>query len=828
MEKLTPLMQQYWEIKNQHTDKILLFRMGDFFEMFYDDAVKAAPILNIALTSRNKNQENNVPMCGVPHHSIGPQINKLLKAGLKVAICDQIENPQTMEGKIVKRAVTRVVTPGIVYDPENLESNSQNYVAALLPKANHFFDLAFVDASTGELLVSKNISAAQVILNVQKYLPKEVLLPVGYEIFFNLQSLITFRDFTKGQAVEEVLVTYVKETQGDEVLKTLRAPFAIKEKGLELNFTTIRHLEIFKKYDQEEKNTLFDSINLCSTPMGARLLKKRLLQPFFDKKEILEEQIKIDEAIIDQVKLKETKERLVQIGDLERKTVKLSSPLCNSRDVKALSNALKLTQEVMVLWPSFFSKTINVNQLNTLTAEVDKVLKEELPHATKEGGMINKGVSSLLDEYIELSTNAQTKLTELEEKERKNSGIQSLKIKFNNIFGYSFEITKANLDKIPSHFVRRQTLASAERFVTQELSDLEQKILAATQKRSELEYEIFNALRKKLLDQALDLLKLGENLAHLDLVLSFTRLALERNYCKPVFTETQILIKKSRHPVIETITDFVPNDIELQKGECLLLTGPNMAGKSTVMRQVALTALLAQIGSYVPAESAELPLFDKIFTRIGANDNLSQGQSTFMVEMTETAQIVREATTNSLVILDEIGRGTSTYDGLSLAHAILEHFVDNIKAYTFFATHYHELTEIASYKPAVKNAHMSIDEHKDQLVFLRRLAFGPANRSYGIEVAKLAGLPASLTLKASKILKDLTTKAQNIHTRQMSLLEQTWSEEKEIKKTDSATDAAYQLLLNEIDSFDTDKMTPLEALNQIYNLKNKVKSNDYH
>ncbi|MBK9293994.1 MAG: DNA mismatch repair protein MutS [Oligoflexia bacterium] len=823
---MTPLMKQYWDIKNQHPDKILLFRMGDFYEMFYDDAVKAAPLLNIALTARNKSQGIDVPMCGVPHHSVGPQINKLLKAGLKVAICDQIENPQNMEGKIVKRAVTRVVTPGMVYDPENLDANSQNYVAALVERVNQFYDLSLIDASTGEFLNSKNISAAQVILTIQKYNPKEILLPTGYKLFFDPKTLTSFKPLDKGISASQFLTEYLKETQGEEVLKTLRIESEISQTSMFLSPTTLRHLEIFKKYDEEDKNTLFEVLNLNATPMGARLLKKRLLEPFVDKNKIQEQHSKIEELLKDQIKLSELKAELSKIGDLERKIVKLSNPLCNARDIKALSNSL------LSVRACFGSKEKLISKINFISEEVNNTLRDEPPHSVKEGGMIKKGVSKILDEYIDLSTGAQEKLTQLEEKERLNSKINSLKIKYNNIFGYSFEITKANLDKVPKHFVRRQTLAQAERFVTEELSDLEQKILSAIQKRSDLEFEIFNQLRLKILSQALDLLNISDEVAKLDLSVCFATLALQRNYIKPEFNLNQsIELKKSRHAVIEVLADFIPNDISLQKGECLLLTGPNMAGKSTIMRQVALTAIVAQIGCFVSASEAKLPIFDKIFTRIGANDNLSQGQSTFMVEMTETAQIVREATENSLIILDEIGRGTSTYDGLSLAHAILEYFVSHVKAYTFFATHYHELTDISLTQVMVKNAHMSIEEHKDELIFLRKLTSGPANRSYGIEVAKLAGLPSSITTQALKILKDLTIKSQSINSKQMAFdLSDKFNQVKLGDDVDEIKTKAQKLegLIKEINQFDVNSMTPLEAMNYLSLVKSKISKHELH
>ncbi len=829
-------MQQYWDIKNQHLDKILLFRMGDFYELFHDDAVKAAPILNISLTSRSKAQGVDIPMCGVPHHSIGPHINKLLARGLKVAICDQIENPATMEGKIVKRAVTRVVTPGLVYDPDQLDAKTSHYVMSLLSKKKGLYDLAAVDASSGEMKAARNISASQVILWTQKLKPREFLLPENFFLFFDPQTLVTSRTWSPGQSAEEFLTSYVQETQGSEILQTLGVSSLLENSGLKVSETCLKHLEVFKTYENQESGSLFEAIDLTGTPMGARLLKSRLTAPFSDLEVITREQDLV-EKLFKVERRDEIKSRLAQVGDLDRKIVKLSNSLCNSRDLFALAKSLVLSLEIYQEFkeqvPDFFeNKSLLFITAGDLCRKILTTLQDELPPTTRDGGIIRAGYNPTLDEFVDLSTHAQAKLSELENKERKNSGINNLKIKYNNVFGYSFEITNSNLDKTPAHFVRRQTLAGAERFVTGELSELEQKILSAQKKRCELEFSIYNDLRKKTLEKALDLLSISRTLAHLDLALAFARLSYERDYVRPRFVTSGvggIKIKNSRHPVLElrSLEPFIPNDIELPKENCLLLTGPNMAGKSTLMRQVALTVLLAQIGCFVPATSAELPLIDQIFTRIGASDNLSRGLSTFMVEMTETAQIIREATSNSLIILDEIGRGTSTYDGLSLAQAVLEHFVTAIKGYVFFATHYHELTDLALDYTNIVNAHMSIEEHKEGLVFLRKLTKGPANRSYGIEVAKLAGLPPAVVAKAAKILRQLTLRADKIHQRngsasgenrhQLDLIDQFLIPSLEglaAPDIKAETEAIARLarMKSKIRQIDVNQITPLNAL----------------
>jgi DNA mismatch repair protein MutS len=570
--KLTPLMQQYWEIKNQHQDKILLFRMGDFYEMFYDDAIKAAPLLNIALTSRNKNHGNDTPMCGVPHHSIGPQINKLLQAGLKVAICDQMEKPEEAEGKIVRRAVTRIVTPGLVYDPNEIEAMSHNYVCALLPKKGerNLFDMAVIDASTGELQKTNSLSLAQVILQIEKLFIKEILLPEGYELPLSTSILLSQKKH-EGQSVDKFLVDYVCETQGADILLTLSEPKSLNMSGLKISGVTLKALEFFKTYDGQEKGSFFNSVNCTLTPMGARLLKSRLAQPFTDLDRIQSEHQKIEEMINGD--MKSIRDLLSEVGDLERKTVKLSHSLCNSRDLMALAHSLQKVYELSQILPQEFNKVEEKSWAKEVSEKIIRVIKSDsLPVSTKEGGMINLGIHPTLDEYIDLTLHAQEKLTALELKEKTSTGITSLKVKFNNVFGYSFEVTKSNLDKVPSYFVRKQTLAQAERFITPELTELETKILSSQQKRDELEFEIYNNLRKEILSQALGLLKLSKIIAQIDVVYGFARLALEKNYVRPIISEELkgITLEKSRHPVVEQKVGepFIPNNIQLHQGSC--------------------------------------------------------------------------------------------------------------------------------------------------------------------------------------------------------------------------------------------------------------------
>ncbi len=828
--KLTPLLQQYWDIKTQHLDKILLFRMGDFYEMFFDDAIKAAPILNIALTSRNKSQGIDVPMCGVPYHSIGPQINKLLENGIKVAICDQIENPKDAK-TIVKRAVTRIVTPGLVYDPDTLEQTSSNYVAAVTTH-NLKFSLAAVDASTGEIVTAESLLQTDLQSWLEKLAPKEIIVPPNFKFPFPISALVTPRENLSNISIDSFLLDYIKETQGQDVVFTMRAAETLQVDYLKISATVLKSLELFKTNTGERQGSVVWNVDYCKTPMGSRLLKKRLATPWSTLPEIKEEQDHVELFFKEDGLRKNLRESISTIGDLERKAAKLSNPLCNARDLKALALSLEKTCHALKL----SGARQDLSLLVGLTEKINQTLLDELPHSVKEGGLIRSGLNSTLDEYIELSTHAQSKLSELEKKERTQTGIQSLKIKYSSAFGYAFEVTNANLNKVPSHFVRRQTLTGAERYISTKLSDLEGKILSSQQKRFDLELAMFLDLKSNILQYAIEILKISSLLAHLDLRLSWAQLASEQNYCRPKFTEGNISLVKSRHLVLEKCgpETFVPNDIHLENGHCLLLTGPNMAGKSTLMRQVALVAILAQCGAFVPAEQAELPLFDQIFTRIGANDNLSRGQSTFMVEMTETADIINSATNKSLVILDEIGRGTSTYDGLSLAQAVLEYFITKIRPYTFFATHYHELTSLAADFPQVDNGHMSIHENKGELVFLRKLVKGPASRSYGIEVAKQAGLPTDLTSRAQTLLKGLVSKSFELHNKQLSLLESNSGPTSGIHNnltprgsTDNSVeqDQELQEIATEIKNIQIENLTPLDALNKLFLLKSRAERN---
>ncbi len=800
---MTPLMQQYWQIKKSYPDKILLFRMGDFYEMFFDDAKTAAPILNIALTSRNKKAEDETPMCGVPHHSISGPIGKLLAAGLKVAICDQLEDPETAKG-IVRRGVTRVLSPGMVYDPQTLEELNANYVAS--------FDVgnaSFLDATTGESFYF-HLSGAdrmQKILELFSLLrPREILVPAvvdGAEEFSSLFDELklagawtltplpvaydesSFQDaarFGGAATAGEIplsakrLLAYAIEMQGPTVLATLR-PFERRElnERMELSPNVLRHLEVFTSFrvagtargdSGQDSGTLFRAINRTCTSAGARCLKRWLQFPLVNKQKIDDRQSRIGEWTQKPRELKILRETLRKMGDIERRIAKISYNNCHPRDLLSLADSLETGLAISPFCPQLGSDGVReVEQTRNL---IRHHLMGEPPTQLKAGGYIQRNVNSELDELIELDENSQGLLFDLENRERQSTGISSLKVRYNNVFGYYIEVTNTHLDKIPESYKRKQTLANAERFVTQELQELEERILSAREKRARLEDEIFQQLKSAVLRNGQQLLGAAQIWSELDVVSSLAWLAIEQKYCRPVLKDgvgalAAIVLRGSRHPVVEQEVEraFVPNDLTLSQGECLLLTGPNMAGKSTLMRQIAVTVLLAQIGSFVPAQHAELPIFRQIFTRIGASDSLSEGLSTFMVEMKEAAQMLTCSGPQTLVVLDEVGRGTSTYDGMSLAQAILEYLVRTVRATTLFATHYHELTALDSVHPQVRNMHMAIHEQGRDIHFMYTLRSGPASKSYGLHVARLAGVPEVVIERAEKLLAAHESRREN-------------------------------------------------------------------
>lgn len=852
--QLTPLMKQYWEVKSLHDDKILLFRMGDFFEMFYDDAVKAAPILGIALTQRNKKSLDETPMCGMPHHSIGGHINKLLSHGLKVAICDQVEDPKFAKG-IVKRAVTRILTPGMVFDSDTLESTQSNYLASLDQNS-----LALVDTSTGEAFYYRSQYQAELESFLYLLPVAEIVISSDFKLSdkINEQFLVSKydvldKDFpfhldkNSPTSVKRIL-NYIDFLSGESLLKIISAFSEKKIQGrMKISSTVLRHLEIFQSYKGEKNGSFFNSINKCQTSAGARKLRSWISFPLKDLESILARQEKVTFWRAHLLELKQIRQSLSQMGDIERRLGRIAQPQSNGRDLLSLSQSLKYGLEVLRRVDDFqlFHSEFDLNPVQQLVNKIDSMIVEDPPLSVKQGYLIQKGYSVELDELIELSTNSQALLLKMEQEEKERTGINSLKIRYNNVFGYYIEITNTHKDKIPVHYQRKQTLANAERYCTEELIELEKKVLSAQAKRSELEFEYFDQLKSEILSLGSVLLTLAAELSEIDVVTGLSWLSLEENYCLPQISHNRSLnIHSSRHPVVEQSLrgQFVANDIKLNSGECLLLTGPNMAGKSTLMRQVALISILTQIGSYVPALRAEVPLFDALFTRIGASDQLTEGLSTFMVEMTETAQMIKDCTEESLVILDEVGRGTATFDGMCLAQAILENLVIDKKALTFFATHYHELTKMELDILQIKNAHMSVAEKNGEIKFLHSLTSGPALKSYGIQVAELAGVPKVITHRAKRILKEIESHQDHnpsaqmsfmgLHTQADSHLEFETSQEllNELKKYKTEEeDLKIQLnqlknLVQKLQSFSTLNSTPLDALNFISEMQKELKS----
>jgi DNA mismatch repair protein MutS len=855
----TPLMKQYWEIKSAHGDKILFFRMGDFYEMFFDDAVVAAPVIGIALTSRNKKSQDETPMCGIPHHSIAGPINRLLAQGYKVALCDQIEDPKFAKG-IVKRAVTRILTPGMVFDNETLDASESHYMACL--EAN---TLSFVEPTTGEafyfetqnndkrlfLELLQLLPVAELILTPgeAENLNKEKI-PVAISIYqenprmdFPDKGVQGHPDMNGYLSQKELppsarrLLCYIKSLGGEEALKVIK-DFEVRQwqKRLDVSATTLRHMEIFQTYKGESKGSLLRSIQRTQTSPGARLLRQWLAFPLRDVNIINERLELVEKWRNDLGLLKRVREVLAKIGDIERRLTRMSTPQCYARDMISLAQSTLHSVTVLDLAHNFLVANPQDKkfwELRTTAELMIKTFREDAPLSTRQGHMIHQGISKDLDEMIFLTQDTQTLLAQMEAKEKETTGISSLKIRYNNVFGYYIEITNTHKDKAPTHYQRKQTLANAERFCTEELLELEKKILTAQSKRADLEWSIFDMERKKIIADSHLYLGLAQKIAEIDVITSLAWLSVEQNYCRPHFNKDGAIdIKASRHPVIEQEMKlpFIANNIRLATHSCMLLTGPNMAGKSTLMRQVAVTAIMGQMGSFVAAEYASLPVFDQIFTRIGASDQLTEGLSTFMVEMKETAEIINRATDQSLVIMDEVGRGTSTFDGLSLAQAILEHMLVKIKSIMFFATHFHELTELENYFPHLLNYHMSVSEYGGDVSFLHSLVKGPALKSYGIYVADLAGVPSSVTRRAKALLKKVEEEKMQISP-QKTLFE--FQEEQEAKQlcdfigTDKldaikesgpdvkAIDENMAALIRDLQDLNVMNITPMEALTKI-------------
>jgi DNA mismatch repair protein MutS len=837
--KETPLMRQYWEIKNKFPEPILLFRMGDFYEMFFDDAVKAAPVLNIALTSRNKKSEDETPMCGMPHHSVAGPIGKLLAAGFKVAICDQLEDPATAKG-IVKRGITRVLSPGMVYDPDSISASENNFVMSFDEQT-----VSFLDATQG-LGFYYDRHSRDISTFINTHNPVEIICIAGQKKEIESLSLgrITISEFSRIEGAlperfrqlppsSQRLLTYAMDMQGADTLFSF-ANFSKKsfDAKMELSRRVIRHLEIFKSSQGEDRGSLFYAINRTKTSAGTRCLKEWLQFPLTDAHAISDRHNEIESWLNKPSDLKILRSTLSQMGDVERRLAKISYTNVHVRDFTSLLNSLKIGQAISSLCLRWTNKQTEI--LNRVVAEIENTLVEDPPLNMKSGGYIKPDFMPELKKLVSLTENSEQLLLDLEAREKNATGISSLKVRYNNVFGFYIEVTHTHKTKVPDHYKRKQTLANAERYITEELHEIETEVLSARQKRLELEEKLFQNLRTSILNAGSDLLIMSRQWSELDAFTSLAWLALEQKYTRPTFVESGLYIENSRHPVIEqeVAQTFVPNNIELKSAECLLLTGPNMAGKSTLMRQVAITAILAQMGSYVPSTNAKLPLFDQIFTRIGASDSLSEGLSTFMVEMTETSEMLNGATDKSLVVLDEVGRGTSTYDGMSLAQSILEFLISTKKSYTLFATHYHELTALTEAWPNIKNGHMAVQDKAGDIRFLYILKSGPANKSYGIKVAALAGLPPVVVKRAQKLLDSHQSRSELLEAHDLPLLGLAYNkmmDQTSIKEDFSLNASALapsnsigtsltiaeQTILQQMKECNISGLTPLEALNKL-------------
>jgi DNA mismatch repair protein MutS len=800
-EPSTPLMRQYHGIKQQVPNTLLLFRLGDFYELFYDDAVTAARELEITLTARNKEKGQPIPMCGVPYHAAENYIARLIQKGYRVAICDQTEDPRLTK-TLVKREVTRIVTPGTAMNAGVLRSHENNYLAAVFPGPGSApgaarAGVAFVDLSTGEFRATEidlaEVSSALETLNAREALTPEgatlplpcLKTPVEPWVFgsdyaarslcdhFRLLALdgcgLENRPLATGAAA--AILHYLRETQRATLDHLERPAFYDRANALVLDATTIRNLELVEPLfaGESKDSTLLHVLDRTRTGMGGRLLRRRLLAPSLDLPEIEARLNALEELDASAILRGELAKDLAAILDIERLLAKVTLSTAGPRDLHALARSLAVIPSLKWrLVSARATRLINiVERLDEIADVRDPVLSalaDEPPVNLNDSGAIRDGFDPRLDELRDISRNSKTYLAQIEQRERTRTGIASLKVRFNNVFGYYIEISKANMHLAPADYDRKQTLVNAERFTTPELKVLETKILEAEEKILTIEREIFEQLRALAASLAARTKSSAAAIAELDVTLALAETAAENRYVRPRFSEsgseTGVLrVIAGRHPVIEKLAEkdaqrFIPNDLYFHpETECIaIITGPNMGGKSTYLRQAALLVILAQMGSFVPADSAVLPIVDRVFTRIGAADNLARGRSTFMVEMTETAVILNTATARSLVVLDEIGRGTSTYDGLALAWAVVEHIHRNIRAKTLFATHYHELTELADQFPGVRNLHVSVKESGDQILFLRRVEPGAADRSYGIEVARLAALPMSVIERAREIL----------------------------------------------------------------------------
>ncbi|MEH0019242.1 MAG: DNA mismatch repair protein MutS [Desulfobacter sp.] len=881
-KKQTPMMAQYFAIKETYQDAILFYRMGDFYEMFHDDAVQAAGILEIALTSRNKNDADPVPMCGVPYKAADVYIAKLIEHGCKVAVCEQVEDPAQAKG-LVKREVVRVITPGMILNEALLDKGSNNFLLAISSVRDRA-GLACLDISTGTFRVCQvDRSAGPVppalIDEALKLSPSEILLPDTFEtdpVYAQLRQAfsgfrITYLDRTafhpeearerlvekfatrslEGFGIERLpaaiaaagaIMSYVEETQMQDTRHIFKiSPYDIED-FLVIDDRSCKNLELLSNIQtQDKKGTLIFVLDKTVTAMGGRLIKQWIRYPLVDREKIQRRLDSLEELLATPQRHQSVMDHLKSVYDLERLGSKISMGQGNARDLLSLKNSLLNLPGLLRDLSGFDSPLLNGSRLEdhqALTARLSELadligsaIREDAVHVLNEGNLINDGYSPDLDELLAITRDGKSWIAKTEAKEKEKTRLSSLKIKYNKVFGYFIEVSRAQSDKVPEHYIRKQTLVNAERFITEEMKEVETTIFNAQDRRNTLEYEIFCKVRDQVVDRARDILTMAGFIAIIDVLQGLARVASENGYVKPELNdEKAITIEDGRHPVVEKLIQgerYVPNSVHLDNtaNQLLLITGPNMAGKSTVLRQVALTVLMAQMGAFVPAQSASVCLTDRIFTRVGALDNLSSGQSTFMVEMEETANIVNNATENSLVILDEIGRGTSTYDGMSIAWAVAEylHDLDGKGVKTLFATHYHELIRLEETKSRIKNYNIAVKEFNDNIVFLRRLVKGGTNKSYGIQVARLAGVPDQIIGLAKTVLSSVETGPSPQPPEPVKPAKR--KRKPKVPKADGQMDLFApddKGLRQMLDRVDIACMTPLDALNFLNELKQKA------
>ena len=875
-QELSPLMRQYQGIKAQHPEAILFFRVGDFYEMFFEDAEEASGILGIVLTARGKAKGTSIPLCGVPHHTATGYIAKLLKSGKIVALCEQVEDPKVAKG-LIRREVVRVYTPGTLYDHELLPAREANYISSIFYSREPFpnnpvsaprVGLATLDLSTGEFWISEApYDESQHILmdELVRIDPKEVICPdsVYEELSKRLQTLaiarvvprdlntfelelskgtltktfevadiheIQLSGLTVGYQASGGLLRYLTETQPTLAHTHLRRPWIrLLEQEMQLDQSTLRNLEILKPVsEQRQSPTLFTTLDQTQTPMGTRLLRQWVVRPLTQLSVIQARQDVVKELVNQVGTRMSIRGHLKSIKDLERLNSRIALGVANPRDLMSLHHSLESLPMIRTLLTGLqadFLKTMynDWDSIHDVSSWISDSIMENPPLSAKEGGIFREGVNGELDELRILSKEGTRLLAEMETRERAKTGIDSLKVKFNQVFGYYIEVTKANASRVPPDYHRKQTLVNAERYTTEELRELEGRLSSADQQMKHMEFELFANLRGRVASAATRIQAMAQQLATLDVFTSLAETATLNRYAQPtVYEGGMIQITEGRHPVIENLqnTDgFIANDtiLDLDTNRLLLITGPNMAGKSTYLRQVALIVLMAQMGSFVPADSARIGLVDRIFTRVGAADDLSAGQSTFMVEMSETAKILQAATSRSLLLLDEVGRGTSTYDGLSIAWALVEYILDrgNLGARTLFATHYHEMTQLESQREGIKNYNVLVQEKGQDVLFLRKIILGKADRSYGIQVAKLAGIPTPLLQRAKNILEQLeqdhaSPNVSNPDPNDNSSL------------PPNQLSPHPHIILEEVKQIDLFSMTPLEALNRLADFKARL------